>query len=59
VTAGSFTARKTTGAATAPTVGFARLAFVAGTNAGTAKLVAYAGTSATPSTVLDNIGAGF
>jgi hypothetical protein len=59
VTAGSFTARKTTGAATAPGAGFARLAFVAGTNAGTGKLVAYAGTSVTPVTIIDNIGAGF
>ena len=50
---------KITTAATAPGAGQARLAFVAGTNAGTGKLVAYAGTSATPVTIMDNIGAGF
>lgn len=50
---------KITTAATAPGAGQARLAFVAGTNAGTGKLVAYAGTSATPVTIVDNIGAGF
>lgn len=44
---------------TAPGAGFARLAFVNGTTAGTAKLVAYAGTSTTPTTILDNIGTGF
>jgi len=50
---------KITATATAPGAGFARLAFIAGTTGGTAKLVAYAGTSTTPSTILDNIGAGF
>lgn len=50
---------KITAAATAPGASVARLAFVQGTNAGTAKLVAYAGTSTTPVTIMDNIGAGF
>jgi hypothetical protein len=35
-----------------------KLIVVAGTNAGSCKIVAYAGTSTTPSTVLDNIGSG-
>jgi hypothetical protein len=50
---------KTTVAAVAPGVSAARLAFVAGTTAGTAKLVAYAGTSTTAVTIMDNIGMGF
>lgn len=49
---------KATDPASAPGAGFAKLMFVTGTNAGTCKLIAYAGTSTTPSTVLDNIGAG-
>jgi len=36
----------------------AKIAFVCGTNAGSAKLIAYAGTSTTPVTVIDNIGSG-
>lgn len=52
-------AAKVTAAAVAPGAGFAKLAFVAGTNAGTGKLVAYCGTSTTPVTIMDNIGAGF
>lgn len=43
---------------TAPGAGGAKLAVVCGTNAGTAKLVAFAGTSTTPVTILDNIGSG-
>ena len=38
---------------------YGKIALVAGTTPGTAKLVAYAGTSATPTTIVDNIGAGF
>jgi hypothetical protein len=53
------TIARAVGGATAPGAGFARLAFVNGTTAGTAKLVAYAGTSTTPTTVMDNIGTGF
>jgi hypothetical protein len=53
------TIAKASGSATAPGAGFARLGFVNGTTAGTAKLVAYAGTSTTPTTIVDNIGAGF
>lgn len=50
---------KVTDPATAPGAGFTALRWVAGTNAGTAKLVAYAGTSTTPVTVVDNVGGGF
>lgn len=46
------------GAASAPGGGFGELQLIAGTNAGTCKLVAYAGTSATPAVLADNIGAG-
>lgn len=35
-----------------------KIELVCGTNSGTAKLIAYAGTSATPVTILDNIGSG-
>lgn len=47
-----------TGSASAPGAGGMKLEMVCGTNAGTAKIIAYAGTSATPVPVLDNIGAG-
>ena len=50
---------KVTAAAAAPGATFGKLALINGTTAGTAKLVAYAGTSATPVTIVDNIGAGF
>jgi len=53
------TVARAAGTVTAPGAGFARLAFINGTTAGTAKLVAYAGTSTTPTTIIDNIGAGF
>jgi hypothetical protein len=48
---------KETDAAAAPGAGYAVLKWVAGTNATTCKLVAYAGTSATPVTLVDNVGA--
>lgn len=50
---------KSTDPGTAPGAGMAKLFFVAGTNAGTAKLIAYAGTSTTPTVIADNIGGGF
>jgi hypothetical protein len=49
---------KETDAAAAPGAGYAVLKWVAGTNAGSCKLIGYAGTSATPVTLVDNIGAG-
>lgn len=44
--------------ASAPGVAGAKLALVCGTGAGTAKLIAYGGSSTTPTTIADNIGAG-
>ena len=41
----------------APGAAGGKIAFVCGTNAGTLKIIAFAGTSATPVTVTDNIGA--
>ncbi|MGH7747580.1 MAG: hypothetical protein ACREQ5_22900, partial [Candidatus Dormibacteria bacterium] len=49
---------KQTALAVAPGADIAHLQFEAGTNAGTLKLVAYAGTSTTGVTVADNIGTG-
>jgi len=49
---------KSTVAVTAPGAGVGMLRWEAGTNAGTLKLVAYAGTSITGTTVVDNVGAG-
>ena len=43
----------------APGAGKALLCWEPGTTPGTAKLVAYAGTSATPTVIVDNVGAGF
>lgn len=54
----SWLINKVTAAGTAPGAGTARFEVVAGTNPGTCKLQMYAGTSATPVTVLDNVGAG-
>lgn len=42
----------------APGAGFAKFSWVAGTNAGTCKLISYAGTSTTPVTIVDNVGTG-
>jgi hypothetical protein len=50
---------KITASGTAPGTGLAKFAVVAGTTAGTAKLIMYAGSSGTPVTVIDNVGAGF
>jgi hypothetical protein len=54
---GDFAQIKETDAAAAPGAGYATLKWVAGTNAGSCKLISYAGTSATPVTVVDNVGA--
>ena len=45
-------------AAFAPGAGYGLLRWETGTNAGTLKLVAYAGTSTTGVTVVDNVGGG-
>lgn len=50
---------KTVSPTGAPGAGMAWLYLVAGTNAGTAKLIVYAGTSTTPVVVADNVGGGF
>ena len=55
---GAFKAPKETAAAVAPGAGIGMLRWEAGTNANTLKLVAYAGTSTTGVTVIDNVGAG-
>lgn len=49
---------KVSGTGTAPGAGQLKLEVVAGTNAGSCKIQAYAGTSTTPVTVLDNVGSG-
>jgi hypothetical protein len=50
---------KTTPVGVAPGAGNSFLQVVAGTTAGTAKLIMYAGTSAVPSVIIDNVGGGF
>jgi Pectate lyase superfamily protein len=59
VDAHGFGLSKVTTAAAAPGATLAKLALLPGTNAGTAKLVMYAGTSTTPVTIIDNVGTGF
>lgn len=49
---------KITASGTSPGAGFMKFAVTAGTNVGTCKLIAYAGTSTTPVTIIDNVGAG-
>lgn len=49
---------KATAAGTAAGSNGGKMLLVCGTTAGSARLVAYAGTSTTPTTILDNIGAG-
>jgi hypothetical protein len=49
---------KMSASGTAPGAGIGKLAVVAGTNANTCKLIMYAGTSTTPVTIIDNVGAG-
>lgn len=58
LTTGAVGLSRITASGTAPGAGGGKLELVCGTNAGTAKLVIAAGTSATALTVLDNIGAG-
>jgi len=55
---GEVALQKITASGTAPGAGSLKFETVAGTLAGTCKLIAYAGTSTTPSTILDNIGGG-
>lgn len=58
VTTGALGLSKMTASASAPGAGGFKFEGVCGTNAGTGKIIVYAGTSTTASTVLDNIGAG-
>lgn len=55
---GSIINPKKTASASAPGAANIKIESVCGTAGGTAKIIAYAGTSATPTTILDNIGAG-
>ena len=50
--------QKNTATSSAPGAGAIKMEVVCGTESGTAKLQAYAGTSSTPTTILDNIGSG-
>lgn len=58
LTAGAFGLPKMTASASAPGATGGKIELVCGTNAGSAKLIAYAGTSGTAVTILDNIGSG-
>jgi hypothetical protein len=55
---GEFDLTKISPSGSAPGAGNLKLAVVTGTTGGTCKLIAYAGTSATPVTVVDNVGSG-
>ncbi len=55
--AGELGITKRTASGTAPGASGAKISVVCGTNAGSAKIIAYAGTSTTPVTIIDNIGA--
>jgi len=56
--AGQMSMTKMTASGTAPGAGKMRFEVVAGTTGGTCKLISYAGTSTTPTTVIDNVGSG-
>lgn len=58
VSAGSVGLTKITASAAAAGAAGGKIELVCGTNSGTAKLIAYAGTSTTAVTILDNIGSG-
>jgi hypothetical protein len=55
---GEFGLSKIAASGTAPGPSGVKLEAVCGSTAGTAKIIAYAGTSATPVTIVDNIGSG-
>lgn len=56
--ASEFGLNKISASGSAPGAGTVKLAAVAGTTGGTCKLIMYAGTSTTPTTIIDNVGAG-
>jgi hypothetical protein len=58
LTAGAIGYAKITPSSSAPGAAGAKEEWVCGTNSGTAKKIAYAGTSATPVTMMDNVGSG-
>src|ERR1700730_1360991 len=58
VLAGDVAMAKGSNTATGPGTGYLKLEVVAGTDPGTCKLIAFAGTSTTPTTIADNIGGG-
>lgn len=58
VSTGEVAMPKIAASGTAPGAGFAKVEWVCGTNSGSAKMIAYAGTSTTPVTVVDNVGSG-
>lgn len=49
---------KRTASGVAPGAGMLKMEVTAGTNAGSCKIIAYAGTSTTPVTIVDNVGSG-
>lgn len=55
----AFIMGKATDPGTAPGAAFCKEYWVAGTNSGTGKKIAYCGTSTTPVTLVDNVGGGF
>ena len=58
LTQGAIGRSKMTASGSAPGATGAKFEVVAGTNAGTAKLIMYAGTSTTATTIIDNVGSG-
>lgn len=56
--AGEFALLKGTASGSAPGASGLKFAVVCGTNAGSAKVITYAGTSTTPVTIVDNVGSG-
>ncbi len=58
ISPGSFGITRITTSATAPGALGGKLELICGATAGTARLVVYAGTSATPKTIIDSIGTG-
>lgn len=57
VAAGETAGAKISASGSAPGAGYAKMEWIAGTNSGTCKLISYAGTSTTPVTIIDNVGA--
>ena len=55
---GEFALAKISASGTAPTAGFLKMEATAGTAGGSCKIIAYAGTSTTPVTLVDNVGTG-